>query len=98
MNRLIAEALPVMQRFADAAEQSCHLVVYDRGNLLVIAQVDGPGTWGMSVRLGSRGGLIDTGSGPVLLAVQSAQQRDQRPAEHPTLKRRIPIHRAHLAH
>ncbi|TGU56144.1 IclR family transcriptional regulator, partial [Mesorhizobium sp. M2D.F.Ca.ET.147.01.1.1] len=67
MNRLISEALPLMQRFADAAEQSCHLAVYDRGNLLVIAQVDGPGTWGMSVRLGSRVGLIDTGSGRVML-------------------------------
>ena len=40
MSRLIAEALPPMQRFADASEQSCHLSVYDRGNLLVIAQVD----------------------------------------------------------
>ncbi|QOH38749.1 sugar-specific transcriptional regulator TrmB family protein [Burkholderia cepacia] len=46
MSRLIAEALPPMQRFADSSEQSCHLSVYDRGNLLVIAQVDGPGPWG----------------------------------------------------
>ncbi|MBJ9683252.1 IclR family transcriptional regulator [Burkholderia multivorans] len=59
MNRLIAEALPPMQRFADAAEQSCHLSVYDRGSLLVIAQVDGPGSWGVSVRLGSRVGLAE---------------------------------------
>jgi DNA-binding IclR family transcriptional regulator len=86
MNRLIAEALPVMQRFADAAEQSVHLAVYDRGNLLVIAQVDGPGSWGISVRLGSRVGLIDTGSGRVLLAFQTGEQREHMLAEHTKVK------------
>jgi DNA-binding IclR family transcriptional regulator len=92
-NRLIAEALPLMQRYADAAEQSCHLVVYDRGNLLVIAQVDGPGTWGMSVRLGSRVGLIDTGSGRVMLAFQSAEQRAHMLAEHTKVKGEVTIDR-----
>src|SRR5690349_10765215 len=38
MNRLISEALPLMQRFAADAEQSCHLAVYDRGNLLEIGR------------------------------------------------------------
>jgi DNA-binding IclR family transcriptional regulator len=92
-NRLISEALPLMQRYADAAEQSCHLVVYDRGNLLVIAQVDGPGTWGMSVRLGSRVGLIDTGSGRVMLAFQSAEQREHMLAEHTKVKGEVTIDR-----
>jgi DNA-binding IclR family transcriptional regulator len=96
MNRLIAEALPLMQRFADAAEQSCHLAVYDRGNLLVIAQVDGPGTWGMSVRLGSRVGLIDTGSGRVLLAFQTAEQRAHMLAEHTKVKGEVEIDRDEL--
>jgi DNA-binding IclR family transcriptional regulator len=86
MNRLISEALPLMQRFADDAEQSCHLVVYDRGNLLVIAQVDGPGTWGIAVRLGSRIGLIDTGSGRVMLAFQTDEQRTHMLAEHTRVK------------
>jgi DNA-binding IclR family transcriptional regulator len=93
MNRLISEALHQRQRFADAAEQSCHLVVYDRGNLLVIAQVDGPGTWGMSVRLGSRVGLIDTGSGRVMLAFQSIEQRQQMLAEHTKVKGEVTIDR-----
>src|ERR1700712_626768 len=75
MNRLIAEALPEMHRFAERAEQSCHLTVYDRGNLLGIAQVDGPGPWGLSIRLGSRVGLIDTASGQVMLAFQSEGER-----------------------
>ncbi len=90
-HRLIAEALPLMQRFADAAEQSCHLAVYDRGNLLVIAQVDGPGTWGMSVRLGSRVGLIDTGSGRVMLAFQTREHRAHMLAEHTKVKGEVTI-------
>jgi DNA-binding IclR family transcriptional regulator len=96
MNRLISEALPVMQRFADDAEQSVHLAVYDRGNLLVIAQVDGPGTWGISVRLGSRVGLIDTGSGRVMLAFQSEEQREHMLAEHTKVKGEITLDHAVL--
>ncbi len=91
MHRLIAEALPPMQRFADAAEQSCHLSVYDRGNLLVIAQVDGPGIWGMSVKLGSRVGLVDTASGHAMLAFQSAEQRAHMLAEHTKVKGEQPL-------
>jgi DNA-binding IclR family transcriptional regulator len=91
MNRLISEALPLMQRFAADAEQSCHLAVYDRGNLLVIAQVDGPGTWGISVRLGSRVGLIDTSSGRTMLAFQTYEQREHMLAEHTKVKGEVTI-------
>jgi DNA-binding IclR family transcriptional regulator len=96
MNRLIAQALPVMQRFAERSEQSCHLAAYDRGNLLVIAQVDGPGTWGISVRLGARVGLIDTGSGRVLLAFQTFGQRAHMLAEHTRVKGEIDLDPAAL--
>ncbi|WJF91800.1 IclR family transcriptional regulator [Paraburkholderia bonniea] len=91
MQRLIAEALPLMQRFADQAEQSCHLTVYDRGNLLVIAQVDGPGAWGISVRLGARVGLIGTGSGRVLMAFQADAQRAHMLKQHTTVKGEITL-------
>ncbi|MPW15377.1 helix-turn-helix domain-containing protein [Paraburkholderia sp. CNPSo 3157] len=91
MNRLISEALPLMQRFAAQAEQSCHLAVYDRGNLLVIAQVDGPGTWGISVRLGARVGLIDTSSGRTLLAFQTPEQRTHMLAEHTKVKGEVTV-------
>jgi DNA-binding IclR family transcriptional regulator len=93
MDRLIYEALPIMQRFAETAEQSVHLAVYDRGNLLVIAQVDGPGTWGISVRLGARVGLLDTGSGRVMLAFQSEGQREHMLAEHRRVKGEIALDR-----
>ncbi|HEY3596883.1 MAG TPA: IclR family transcriptional regulator C-terminal domain-containing protein, partial [Paraburkholderia sp.] len=91
MERLISEALPLMQRFAATAEQSCHLSVYDRGNLLVIAQVDGPGTWGISVRLGARVGLIDTGSGRMMLAFQTREQRIHMLTEHTKVKGEVTI-------
>ncbi|MFC4706137.1 IclR family transcriptional regulator [Paraburkholderia caffeinitolerans] len=96
MERLIAEALPLMQRFANDAEQSCHLAVYDRGNLLVIAQVDGPGTWGIAVRLGARVGLVDTNSGRTILAYQNAEQRAHMLAEHTKVKGEVAIDHAAL--
>jgi DNA-binding IclR family transcriptional regulator len=86
ISRFIAEALPEMQRFTERAEQSCHLTVYDRGNLLVIAQVDGPGTWGLSIKLGSRVGLVDTASGHVILAFQTDGERARMLAEHTKVK------------
>jgi len=89
MHRFLTEAVPEMQRFADTAEQSCHLTVYDRGNLLVIAQVDGPGTWGLSIRLGSRVGLVDTASGQVMLAFQTEDERARMLAEHTRVKGEI---------
>jgi DNA-binding IclR family transcriptional regulator len=91
MERLISEALPLMQRFAAQAEQSVHLAVYDRGNLLVIAQVDGPGTWGIAVRLGARVGLVDTGSGRSMLAFQMPEQRAHMLAEHTAVKGEVTI-------
>jgi DNA-binding IclR family transcriptional regulator len=97
MNRFIAEALPVMQAFAETAEQSCHLTVYDRGNLLVIAQVDGPGTWGLSIRLGSRVGLVDTASGQVMLAFQSEAERMRMLTEHTKVKGEIALDGAALS-
>jgi DNA-binding IclR family transcriptional regulator len=94
--RLIVQALPLMQRFANDAEQSCHLAMYDRGNLLVIAQVDGPGTWGIAVRLGSRVGLVDTSSGRTILAWQTPEQRAHMLAEHTKVKGEVTIDHAAL--
>jgi len=91
MERLIAQALPLMHRFATDAEQSCHLTAYDRGNLLVIAQADGPGTWGIAVRLGSRVGLVDTSSGRTILAYQTPEQRAHMLAEHTKVKGEVAI-------
>lgn len=89
--RLVAQALPAMEAFAQASEQSCHLGVYNRGNVTVIAQVNGPGSWGLSSRLGVRVSLVDTGSGHVLLAFQPAQRRAEMLAEHQAIEGERPL-------
>src|SRR5690554_121601 len=43
LNRLISQANPVLRSFALRAQQAVHLVIRDRGILVVVAQVDGPG-------------------------------------------------------
>lgn len=75
MRRLVSQALPRMRRFARDAQQSIHLVVYDRGSCLVIAQVDAPGYWGMAIRVGSHISLLNTGSGHILLAFTTETER-----------------------
>lgn len=75
MHRMISQANPVLRRFALKAEQAIHLVVQDRNLLVVVAQVDGPGYWNVSIRVGSRIGLVNTGSGHVFLAFASPEER-----------------------
>ncbi len=75
MRRLVSQAMPVMREFARETEQACHLAVFDRGSILVVAQVDSPNYWGLSIRVGARVGLINTGSGHVLLAFATPKER-----------------------
>jgi DNA-binding IclR family transcriptional regulator len=56
--------------------QANQLVVFDRGAAVVIAQQEAPGYWGISIRVGSHISLFNTGSGHVLLAFRSAEERD----------------------
>ena len=82
LRRLVSQATPALRRFAQDAGQSCHLVVYERGRVIVVAQFDAPGYWGLAIRVGAHVGLIGTGSGHVLLAFQSRQERQFMLAEH----------------
>ncbi len=75
IRRLVSQATPVLRRFARDAEQAVHLVIHDRNILVVVAQVDGPGYWNVSIRVGSRIGLLNTGSGHVFLAFASDEER-----------------------
>jgi DNA-binding IclR family transcriptional regulator len=75
MRRLVSQSISRMRRFARDAQQSIHMVVYDRGSCLVIAQVDSPGYWGMSIRVGSHISLLNTGSGHILLAFANPTER-----------------------
>jgi len=75
IRRLVSQATPVMRRFARDAAQAVHLVIHDRNILVVVAQVDSPGYWNVSVRVGSRIGLVNTGSGHVFLSFASDEER-----------------------
>jgi DNA-binding IclR family transcriptional regulator len=81
IRRLVSQTIPVMRRFARVASQSCHLAVYDRGDVTVVAQIDSPGYWDLSIRVGVRISLLDTASGRVLLAF-SLRERAFMLAEH----------------
>ena len=76
LRRLVSQATPIMRRVAREAEQSFHLAVYERGRVVVVAQVDSPGYWGLAIRLGAQVDLLNTGSGHVLLAFQSKRERE----------------------
>jgi DNA-binding IclR family transcriptional regulator len=73
--RLVRQSMPVLRTFARDAQQAVHLVIYDRNMLVVIAQVDSPGYWNVSIRVGSRIGMVNTGSGHVFLAYASDEER-----------------------
>jgi DNA-binding IclR family transcriptional regulator len=76
MHRLVSQAIPVLRRFARDAEQACHLVIHERNILVVVAQVDSPGYWNVSIRVGSRMSMVNTGSGHVFLAFASPEERE----------------------
>jgi DNA-binding IclR family transcriptional regulator len=75
LRRLISYAQPVMRDLSMRAEQACHLAIYDRGAVAVIAQQDSPSYWAMAVRVGAQMNLFNTGSGQILLAFQSQAER-----------------------
>jgi len=68
-------ALPLLQELAVQSQQSCHLSIYRQGRLVIIAQVDSPARWSLSLKLGTEMGLSDTSSGQVLLAFCNDEER-----------------------
>lgn len=75
--KLIRQALPVMERIAANTDQSCHISVLNRGNILVLASVPSPHPAGYSVRNGALFPVKDTSAGHVILAFSdnAAQER-----------------------
>ena len=82
VRRLVSYATPLMRELAEASWQANQLVVFDRGSAVVIAQQEAPRYWGISIRVGSHISLFDTGSGHVLLAFHSPEERRMMIAEH----------------
>jgi DNA-binding IclR family transcriptional regulator len=74
LSRLLQEAQPRMQAFAAQTEQSCHLGLYENGNIKIVAEAVSPGNLSLSIRTGSEVSLVDTGSGHAVLAFQSPER------------------------
>ncbi|MBZ9797336.1 IclR family transcriptional regulator [Mesorhizobium sp. ES1-4] len=82
VRRLVSYATPLMRELAETSQQANQLVVFDRGSAVVIAQQEAPNYWGISIRVGSHISLFDTGSGHVLLAFRSPEERRMMISEH----------------
>ena len=82
VRRLASYATPLMRELAESTKQANQLVVFDRGAAVVIAQQEAPGYWGISIRVGSHISLFNTGSGHVLLAFRSGEERDMMISEY----------------
>jgi DNA-binding IclR family transcriptional regulator len=81
VRRLVSQAAPLMRSLAARSMQANHLAVYDRAGVYVIAQMDAPGYWGIAIRVGARVSLFNTGSGHVLLAFRTPEERAMMVAE-----------------
>lgn len=66
--RLSGAALPEMRELAEKTGQSCHFVIPNRGQGLVIARAESPASSGFSMRLGTAIDMIRSCSGQVILA------------------------------
>lgn len=75
LKSLVTTALPLMRELANRARQSCHLCTHFDGRIIVAAQVDSPGLWSFSLKLGAVMGLTETASGHVLLAFRDEAER-----------------------
>nr|WP_281383414.1 IclR family transcriptional regulator [Granulicella aggregans] len=75
--RLLASALPVMQRLAHQTLQSCHLGVLETSRVVILSQVNAPTDIGFYVKLGSTVDLMAAASGYVILAHQKEEQRQR---------------------
>src|SRR5690242_4940886 len=78
---LVNAALPEMRMLAIETGQSCHFVVPNGGEGLVIAREENPGTRGFSLRLGAAIDMVKSCSGQVILAFSSAERADHIIAE-----------------
>ncbi len=75
VRRLASYATPLMRELAVMSKQANQLSVFDRGAAVVVAQQEAPDYWGISIRVGSHISLFNTGSGHVLLAFRSNEER-----------------------
>lgn len=68
-------ARPIMERFAAETRYPCHLAVISGGEIVVIGRVDSPDLVGVTVRVGYRQPVLETGSGRCILAFMNEERR-----------------------
>jgi DNA-binding IclR family transcriptional regulator len=75
--RMIVDALPVMNRLAHETLQSCHMGVLEGGRVVILAQINAPTDIGFYVKLGSQVDIMEAASGYVILAHLNPTQRQR---------------------
>lgn len=68
-------ARPIMEKFAADTRYPCHLAVASGEQIVVIGRVDSPDLVGVTVRVGYRQPLLETGSGRCILAFMPEDHR-----------------------
>lgn len=76
--RLLTEAMPIMQELAQQVSFSCDLRVYNTGAQTVIASVHTPTGIGFATRVGSEIEVAPSASGRVLVAFQDTKTTELR--------------------
>ena len=84
-------AMPIMQRLAKQAFQSCHISTIQSSRIIVIAHVDAPGSISMTIRTGAVMNPFTSISGKVLLAFSSDAQRARMMEDHLLITGDMPV-------
>lgn len=92
--RMVHEALPILDRLAEQSGQSAHLGAIDGSRLIVVAKADSRQSFHYSVRLGAPFELLETSSGVVIVAhsepkVQERQLEQLPPEERDDMRKRF---------
>lgn len=72
---LVEVAIPVMRALTSAIGQSCHIALYSRGDIVVVARMESVELIGFTVRVGYRRHVHRANSGSVLYAFQPEDVR-----------------------
>ncbi len=75
--QMIGNAVPLMERFAALTDQSCHLGVLNRANILILASIASPRPAGYSVRTGAIFPVEATSTGNVIVAFSGEEARQR---------------------
>jgi DNA-binding IclR family transcriptional regulator len=97
IQNLVEIALPIMRQLTIEVEQSCHLAVHTRGQMVVIARMESSEQLGFSVRVGYRRAISESASGAVLYAFQpeDVQERWEKLLDPPLPDEELEAFRAH---